>query len=52
MKAGASIQKMYEALELLQQASLLLIAAGELPLVAHLATPIDLIEDRLQRTIQ
>jgi hypothetical protein len=52
MKAGATMKKMYEALDLLQQASTLLLSVGELSLVAHLATPIDLIEDRLQRTVQ
>jgi len=52
MKSGTGIQKMYEALDLLQQASVLLLSAGELSLVAHLSTSIDLIEDRLQRTVQ
>lgn len=52
MKAGAGVAKMYEALDLLQQASLLLLAAGELTLVAHVSTPIDIIEVRLKRTVQ
>lgn len=52
MTTAAGIAKVQEALDLLRRASLLLLAAGEMTLVAHVATPIDLIEERLQRTIQ